>query len=47
MDAFSSIRRALPSLRVSAEPVDRAAYGRDLWPRHHLDVRAGVVPGLP
>lgn len=47
MDAFSSIRRALPSLRVSAEPVDRAAYGRDLWPRHHLDVRAGVAPGQP
>ncbi|HEU4407415.1 MAG TPA: FAD-binding oxidoreductase [Polyangiaceae bacterium] len=47
MDALSSIRRALPSLRASAEPVDLGAYGRDLWPRHHLDVRAGRAPGAP
>ncbi len=47
MDALSSIRRALPSLRTSAEPVDLSAYGRDLWPRHHLDVRAGKPPGAP
>jgi alkyldihydroxyacetonephosphate synthase len=47
MDALSSIRRALPSLRASAAPVDLSAYSRDLWPRHHLDVRAGTAPGAP
>jgi alkyldihydroxyacetonephosphate synthase len=47
MDALTAIRRALPSLRASAEPVDLTAYGRDLWPRHHLDVRAGRAPGAP
>ncbi len=33
----------LPGLRVSADPADRVAYARDLWPRHHLAVRAGNV----
>jgi alkyldihydroxyacetonephosphate synthase len=35
--------RALPDLRASDDPADRVAYARDLWPRHHLAVRAGQV----
>lgn len=27
----------------SASLVDRVSYARDLWPRHHMDVRAGTV----
>jgi len=34
---------ALPTLRTSIDPADRVAYARDLWPRHHLAVRAGNV----
>ena len=37
-------------LRASIDLADQVAYARDLWPRHHLDVRAGRVgdhrPGL-
>jgi alkyldihydroxyacetonephosphate synthase len=33
---------ALPGLRASADEPDRVAYARDLWPRRHLAVRAGV-----
>ncbi len=35
------LRDALPALRTSADDADRVAYARDLWPRHHLRVRAG------
>jgi len=42
-DLADAVSRALPSLRVSVDPADRVAYARDLWPRHHLDVRAGRV----
>jgi alkyldihydroxyacetonephosphate synthase len=28
-------------MRASVDEADRVAYARDLWPRHHLDVRAG------
>lgn len=31
----------MPALRSSADDADRVAYARDLWPRHHLRVRAG------
>ena len=31
----------LPKLRTSDDDADRVAYARDLWPRHHLAVRAG------
>ncbi len=41
MDLATSLARALPRLRVSADPPDRVAYARDLWPRRLLDVRAG------
>ncbi len=37
------LSRALPGIRVSADAADRVAYARDLWPRHHLAVRAGNV----
>ena len=35
------LRSALPALRTSADDADRVAYARDLWPRHHMRVRAG------
>jgi alkyldihydroxyacetonephosphate synthase len=38
-----AIARALPALRTSASAPDRIAYARDLWPRHHLETRAGRV----
>jgi alkyldihydroxyacetonephosphate synthase len=44
------VARDLPALAASADPADRVAYARDLWPRHHLAVRSGNVaehrPGL-
>jgi alkyldihydroxyacetonephosphate synthase len=42
---MSSLARALsgelPGLRASDDEADRVAYARDLWPRHHMEVRAG------
>jgi alkyldihydroxyacetonephosphate synthase len=35
------LSHALPGLRSSADEADRTMYSRDLWPRHHLEVRAG------
>jgi alkyldihydroxyacetonephosphate synthase len=32
---------AMPHLRATSDPIDRTHYARDLWPRHHLAVRAG------
>ncbi|MCC6215263.1 MAG: FAD-binding oxidoreductase [Polyangiaceae bacterium] len=43
MDLASGLRRALPELPVGAGVAERLTYARDLWPRHHLDVRAGRV----
>src|SRR6476659_4091461 len=40
---YANLRSALPKIRVSIDPADRVAYARDLWPRHHLAVRAGNV----
>ena len=37
------LTRALPNLLLSEDPADRVSYARDLWPRHHLAVRAGNV----
>jgi alkyldihydroxyacetonephosphate synthase len=37
------LARALPDLPASDDPADRVTYARDLWPRHHLAVRAGNV----
>ena len=37
------LAHAVPNVRTSVDPADRVAYARDLWPRHHLAVRAGNV----
>jgi alkyldihydroxyacetonephosphate synthase len=34
---------AIPDLATSDGPSDRIFYARDLWPRHHLAVRAGRI----
>ena len=39
------LEAAVAGVRASADPADRVAYARDLWPRHHLAVRAGNVEG--
>jgi alkyldihydroxyacetonephosphate synthase len=36
-----AVSQAVPGLRTSGDDADRALYARDLWPRHHLSVRAG------
>jgi alkyldihydroxyacetonephosphate synthase len=41
MSVLRELRSALPALQTSADDADRVAYARDLWPRHHLRVRAG------
>ncbi|OJY29850.1 MAG: hypothetical protein BGO98_49470 [Myxococcales bacterium 68-20] len=41
--SLAELTRALPDIRSSSDPADRVAYARDLWPRHHLAVRAGNV----
>lgn len=38
---LESLAAELPRIRTSASVPDRLAYGRDLWPRRLLDVRAG------
>jgi alkyldihydroxyacetonephosphate synthase len=43
MPLLDDLSRALPDVRTSVDPADRVAYARDLWPRHHLAVRAGRV----
>jgi len=35
------LAQAFPAMRTSVDEADRVAYARDLWPRHHMDVRAG------
>lgn len=42
-DVAAKLARALPELLVRSDDADRVAYARDLWPRHHLAVRAGDV----
>lgn len=39
----AELTRALPMIRASEDAADKVAYARDLWPRHHLAVRAGNV----
>jgi alkyldihydroxyacetonephosphate synthase len=41
MSVLRGLRSALPALLTSADDADRVAYARDLWPRHHLAIRAG------
>jgi alkyldihydroxyacetonephosphate synthase len=45
VDLAAELSRALPGLRTSSDEADRIAYARDLWPRHHLAVRAGEPAG--
>jgi len=40
---LDDLAKALPKLRASADAADQVAYARDLWPRHHMAVRAGRV----
>ena len=42
-ESLDSLARAFPGVRTSEDAADRVAYSRDLWPRHHLAVRAGNV----
>jgi alkyldihydroxyacetonephosphate synthase len=44
MSLAHDFERALPAIDRSESPVDAIAYARDLWPRHHLAVRAGRLP---
>jgi alkyldihydroxyacetonephosphate synthase len=37
----SAVSAELPGVRASDDEADRLAYARDLWPRHHMHVRAG------
>lgn len=50
MKLLDAARSKMPNLLASANAADRVAYSRDLWPRHHLAVRAGNVgehkPGI-
>ncbi|HEX7666962.1 MAG TPA: FAD-binding protein [Polyangiaceae bacterium] len=39
----ADVSAAFPGLKVSDDAADKVAYARDLWPRHHLAVRAGKV----
>jgi alkyldihydroxyacetonephosphate synthase len=43
MSLASDIEKAIPGISSSDAPVDRIAYARDLWPRHHLAVSAGRI----
>lgn len=43
-DISQAIRDVAPSAPQSASEIDRIAYSRDLWPRHHIGVRHGELP---
>ena len=43
MTLAARIEEVVPGVVVSASPIDRIAYARDLWPRHHLAVSAGRI----
>jgi alkyldihydroxyacetonephosphate synthase len=44
VDLAEELSRAL-GMRASRDEADRVAYARDLWPRHHLAIRAGEPAG--
>src|ERR1700722_632965 len=46
VDLAEELSRAL-GMRASRDEADRVAYARDLWPRHHLAIRAGEPAGHP
>jgi alkyldihydroxyacetonephosphate synthase len=41
MDLAGLLSSSAPGVVTSDSPVDRLSYARDLWPRHHLDIRSG------
>jgi alkyldihydroxyacetonephosphate synthase len=41
MSLVRGLSEELPGLRTSDDEADRLAYARDLWPRHHMEVRGG------
>ncbi len=41
--SIRDLASAVPNVKTSGDAADRVAYARDLWPRHHLAVRAGNV----
>jgi alkyldihydroxyacetonephosphate synthase len=43
MNLAAELGKAIPALARSDSPVDRIAYSRDLWPRHHLAVSDGRI----
>jgi alkyldihydroxyacetonephosphate synthase len=43
MELAQALADAVPGLAQSDADVDRLAYARDLWPRHHLDIREGKM----
>lgn len=43
MTLATRIEEVVPGVVVSASSIDRIAYARDLWPRHHLAVSAGRI----
>ena len=47
MSLRSKLSVALPDVVCSDSPPDRIFYSRDLWPRHHLAVRAGRIADHP
>lgn len=40
---LSALCRALPKITASDSAPDKLSYGRDMWPRHHIAVRAGRI----
>lgn len=44
---LSRFTREVPGVRGTDERVDKIAYARDLWPRHHLAVRSGTFASGP
>ena len=47
MSVAEELRQIVPGLRVSDAPADRIVYGRDMWPRDLIRIRAhdGARPG--
>lgn len=41
VDLRAALEQAIPGLTLSDSLADRVCYARDLWPRHHLEVRDG------
>jgi alkyldihydroxyacetonephosphate synthase len=44
VDVVEELSRAAPGMAVSTGAPDLAFYGRDLWPRHLIEIQAGRYP---